>query len=203
MKLIVGLGNPGKEYQNTRHNIGFYFIDSIADSLNLKFKEKFNGLYVKTILNQEEIMFLKPLSYMNLSGEVVKKYADYFKISSEDILVIQDDIDMELAKIKLKANGTGGGHHGIKNIVLNLKSEEFKRLKIGVGKDKQISIKDYVLSKFNDLEKEQLTKLKPIVLDIIYDYTKLPFNDLMSKYNNNNWRINEETRWIIPSKISN
>ena len=194
MKLIVGLGNPGKEYQNTRHNIGFYFIDSIADSLNLKFKEKFNGLYVKTILNQEEIMLLKPLSYMNLSGEVVKKYADYFKISSEDILVIQDDIDMELAKIKLKANGTGGGHNGIKNIILNLKSEEFKRLKIGVGKDKQISIKDYVLSKFNDLEKEQLTKLKPIVLNIINDYTKLPFNDLMSKYNNNNWRINEETR---------
>ena len=130
-------------------------------------------------------------------------YADYFKISSEDILVIQDDIDMELAKIKLKANGTGGGHNGIKNIILNLQSEEFKRLKIGVGKDKQISIKDYVLSKFNDLEKEQLAKLKPIVLNIINDYTKLPFNDLMSKYNNNNWRINEETRWIIPSKISN
>ena len=103
MKLIVGLGNPGREYENTRHNIGFICIDHYAITNNLEsFKEKFNGAYTKFIYNNEQVILLKPLSYMNLSGTVVKKYVDYFKINPNDILVIHDDLDMPTGKIKLK-----------------------------------------------------------------------------------------------------
>lgn len=192
MKLIVGLGNPGNEYNNTRHNVGFYYIDSICNSLNLTFKEKFGGLYTRTKINNEEIIFLKPLSFMNLSGEVVIKYSNYFKIKSTDILIIHDDLDMEIAKIKLKETGSSGGHNGIKNIILNLKTEDFKRLKIGIDKNKSINTADYVLGKFNETDKQKLKELEPIVFNIINDYLILPFNDLMSKYNNNNWRVNNE-----------
>mgnify|MGYP005895281169 FL=1 len=100
MKLIVGLGNPGKEYKTTRHNIGFMVIDNYLN--NDTFKIKFNGMYLKKNINNQEVIFLKPLSYMNLSGEVVKKYVDYFKINVEDILIISDDLDMPCFKIKLK-----------------------------------------------------------------------------------------------------
>ena len=184
MKLIVGLGNPGIEYENTRHNIGFRYIDLFVETNNLgTFKEKFNGLYLKTNLEGEDIIFLKPLSFMNLSGEVVLKFANYYKINSKDILVIHDDMDISLGKIKLKENGSGGGHNGIKNIVLNLKTEEFKRLKVGISKNKDIDTKDYVLGKFNDSENQILNKLNPTIINLLNDYLKLSFNDLMARYN--------------------
>ena len=124
MKLIVGLGNPGKEYENTRHNIGFMVIDNYLK--NEKFKTKFNGMYLKKVINNEEVIFLKPLSYMNLSGEVVKKYVNYFKINLSDLLIISDDLDMPCFKIKLKYKGSSGGHNGLKNIIQNINTEEFK-----------------------------------------------------------------------------
>ena len=125
MKLIVGLGNPGKEYENTRHNIGFIFIDNYAKSKNIDINtEKFNGLYTKTTINNEQVILLKPLSYMNLSGEVVKKYVDYFKININDILVINDDLDMDLGRIRLRLSGSSGGHNGLKNIALNLNTDK-------------------------------------------------------------------------------
>lgn len=193
MKLIVGLGNPGLEYENTKHNIGFYYIDVYLKYINnTKLKEKFNGLFLKTNINNEEIIFLKPLSYMNLSGEVISKFVNYYKINNKDILVIHDDLDMEFGKIKLKEKGSSGGHNGLKNIINCLKIDEFNRLKIGISKDNNIKISDYVLSKFNDLEKQELIQIEKIVINIINDYLKLPFNDLMSKYNNNNWRNKNE-----------
>lgn len=192
MKLIVGLGNPGSEYNNTRHNVGFFYIDSICNSLNITFKEKFGGLYARTLINKEEIIFLKPLSFMNLSGEVVVKFSNYFKIKPSDILIIHDDLDMEVAKIKLKETGSSGGHNGIKNIILNLNTEDFKRLKIGISKNKNIDTASYVLGKFNEIDKQKLQNLEPIIFNIINDYLILPFNDLMSKYNNNNWRCEDE-----------
>ena len=156
MKLIVGLGNPGKEYENTRHNIGFMVIDNYLK--NEKFKTKFNGMYLKKVINNEEVIFLKPLSYMNLSGEVVKKYVDYFKINLSDLLIISDDLDMPCFKIKLKYKGSSGGHNGLKNIIQNINTEEFKRLKIGISNNLNIDTKSYVLSKFNQEELEKLHK---------------------------------------------
>jgi len=184
VKLIVGLGNPGREYENTRHNIGFYYLDLIAKELNVsEFKEKFNGSYQKVKYKNEDIIFLKPLSYMNLSGEVVIKFANYFKVKPEDILVIHDDLDLEVSRLKLRPNGSSGGHNGIKNIILNLGSENFKRLKIGIGKDNKFDTKDYVLSKLSSEELLCYKKLEPIVLNIFNDYLTIPFSDLMSRYN--------------------
>lgn len=181
MKLIVGLGNPGKEYENTRHNIGFMVINNYLK--NEKFKTKFNGMYLKKVINNEEVIFLKPLSYMNLSGEVVKKYVDYFKINLSDLLIISDDLDMPCFKIKLKYKGSSGGHNGLKNIIQNINTEEFKRLKIGISNNLNIDTKSYVLSKFNQEELEKLHKKFEITNNIINDFINLDFEKVMSKYN--------------------
>lgn len=181
MKLIVGLGNPGKEYENTRHNIGFMVINNYLK--NEKFKTKFNGMYLKKVINNEEVIFLKPLSYMNLSGEVVKKYVDYFKINLNDLLIISDDLDMPCFKIKLKYKGSSGGHNGLKNIIQNINTEEFKRLKIGISNNLNIDTKSYVLSKFNQEELEKLHKKFEITNNIINDFINLDFEKVMSKYN--------------------
>lgn len=181
MKLIVGLGNPEKEYENTRHNIGFMVIDNYLK--NEKFKTKFNGMYLKKVINNEEVIFLKPLSYMNLSGEVVKKYVDYFKINLSDLLIISDDLDMPCFKIKLKYKGSSGGHNGLKNIIQNINTEEFKRLKIGISNNLNVDTKSYVLSKFNQEELEKLHKKFEITNNIINDFINLDFEKVMSKYN--------------------
>ena len=183
MKLIVGLGNKGEEYSNTRHNIGFYYLDKFAEYNKVEFKEKFNGMYAKVKINNQDVILLKPLTYMNLSGECVLKFSRYYKIKSQDILVIHDDLDMEVGKIKLKENGTSGGHNGIKNIIFNLKTEDFKRLKIGIGKNKLISTDKYVLGKIKDEELEIIKDKEDKINKLLLDYFKLPFNDLMSKYN--------------------
>lgn len=185
MKLIVGLGNYGKEYDNTRHNIGFNYIDLYAKYLNTQINNsKFNGLYVKTRINKEEVMLLKPCKYMNLSGEVIRKYVDYFKINIEDILIISDDLDLELGKIKLKYKGSSGGHNGLKDIEKNLGTNEYKRLKIGVSNNKNIDTKDYVLSKFKEDELKIINNMNDNIISLLEDYSKLNFDKLMSKYNN-------------------
>lgn len=184
MKLIVGLGNPGKEYENTRHNIGYIFIDNFADSLGIKIdKKKFNGLYAETIINNEKVILVKPLSYMNLSGEVVIQFVNFYKINIEDILIINDDLDMETGRIRLRYKGTSGGHNGLKNIALHLGTEDFKRLKIGISNNKLIDTKDYVLGKFSKEDKELINELKPKINDLLNDYLEMDFDKLMCKYN--------------------
>lgn len=184
MKLIVGLGNPGSEYENTRHNVGFMAIDKIAKYLNIQItNNKFNGLYAKIKYNNEDIILLKPQKYMNLSGEVVKSFLDYFKIDSNDLLVISDDLDQELGNIKLKYKGSCGGHNGLRNIENNIGTQEYKRLKIGISNNKKIDTKDYVLGKINKEEKEKLDDILNIIPNIFEDYVKDNFEKLMSKYN--------------------
>lgn len=184
MKLIVGLGNPGKEYENTRHNIGFIFIDNFAKKNGITIdKEKFNGLYAQTTIKNEKIILLKPLSYMNLSGEVVRKFVDFFKINLEDILIINDDLDMNMGRIRLRPSGSSGGHNGLKNIAFHLNSENFKRLKIGISNDKTIDTKDYVLGKFSKEEKDIIENLKDTVNNLLYDYLTIDFDKLMCNYN--------------------
>ncbi len=182
MKLIVGLGNPGKEYDNTRHNVGFMIVDEYAYNNSLSFKLKFNGLYSEFVLNNEKILLLKPQTYMNLSGDTVRDFKNYFNIESSDILVIYDDVNFELGKLKLKKNGSSGGHNGIKNILQNLKTEEIKRLKIGISK-KQKRLKNYVLGKFTIFEKKELQKVIIKSQNIIEDFCKIDFEKLMCKYN--------------------
>ena len=183
MKLIVGLGNPGSEYNNTRHNIGFYYLDIYLKKFNLEYKEKFNALYIKTKINNIDVIFLKPLTYMNLSGDAVIKFVNYFKIVPKDILVIHDDLDLDVGRIKLKENTSSGGHNGIKSIIDNLNTINFKRIKIGISSNKKIDTKDYVLGRFSKEELEIINNNIDKINNIIDDYFILSFNDLMAKYN--------------------
>ena len=184
MKLIVGLGNPGKEYELTRHNIGFQTIDRFADKLGVYItKSNFNGLYGETSVNGEKVILLKPQSYINLSGEVIRKFVDFYKISTHDVLIIHDDLDLAVGVYKIKQKGSSGGHNGLKNIELHLGTQEYKRIKIGISNNKNIDTKDYVLGKLSKEENETLDEVKNTVLDILDDYLKVSFSDLMAKYN--------------------
>lgn len=184
MKLIVGLGNPGKEYEETRHNMGFMTIDKFAETHNVSInKSKFDGLYAEINKNDEKVILLKPMKYINLSGEVIKKYVDFYKIPIDDILIISDDLDIPFGKIKIKLKGSSGGHNGLKNIEAHLKTKEYKRIKIGISNDKKLDTKDYVLKKLN---KEELKEAKLIIdtaVNALNDYFSLKFDNLMNKYN--------------------
>ncbi len=181
MKLIVGLGNPGLKYEKTRHNVGFMLIDEICNYFGLKCnKTKFFGLYAEFIYKGKKVIFLKPQKYMNLSGEVLKDFIDYYKIKIENILIIYDELDIELGKFKIKPQGRANGHNGLKNIETNLKTNKYKRIKIGISKDELINPRDYVLGKLNLIEFEPVKKRIP---HLIEDYLNLSFSNLMNKYN--------------------
>ena len=184
MKLIVGLGNPGREYNKTRHNIGFMCIDKIAEYFKLSFdSNKFTGSYTQFNYNGEKIILLKPGKYMNLSGEVIRDFVNFFKIDIEDILIISDDLDTKVGKYRLRYKGSSGGHNGLKNIELHLSSKEYKRIKVGISNDKNLDTKDYVLGKFTNEEMELLNPIIEKIPSIIEDYLKLPFDNVMNKYN--------------------
>ena len=184
MKLIVGLGNPGKEYENTRHNMGFMFIDAYAKEKGVEItKKKFNGLYVEFVNNGEKTILLKPQSYINLSGEVVKAFVDFYKIDIEDILIINDDLDLPIGKYKIRPTGSSGGHNGLKNIEAHLHTQNYKRIKIGISNDKEMDTKDYVLGKISKENAKVINELTKIVNNIIDDFYKIDFDALMAKYN--------------------
>lgn len=154
MKLIVGLGNPGRKYNKTRHNIGFYILDNYLNKP--KWSKKFNSEYVEMVINTQKVIFVKPQTYMNLSGNSVKMFVDYYKISMDDILVIHDDKDLDFGKNKIKNNSSSGGHNGIESIIKSLGSKSFNRLKIGVGAQYSISTADFVLSNFSKIERKHI-----------------------------------------------
>lgn len=185
MKLIVGLGNKGNEYNNTRHNVGFMAVDNYVDKNNLTYKSKLDGLYAETNINDEKVIFLKPQNYINLSGDVINKYIKYFKIDIKDILVIHDDMDLELGTFKIRYKGGSAGHNGLKNIESNLKTNEYKRIKIGISKNNIDKI-DYVLGKFSSVELNKINKVIDITYNIIEDFVSLSFENLMNKYNGYN-----------------
>lgn len=158
--LIVGLGNPGKEYAATKHNCGFRAIDLIADSLGCKIdKAKFQGLYGQTIYQGTKIYLLKPQTYMNLSGRSVVQLSAYFNIPPQRIIVLFDDISLEPGRLRIRGDGSAGGHNGIKSIISELGSQDFPRVKIGVGAKphKDADLADWVLSGFTAAEEKALS----------------------------------------------
>lgn len=184
MKLIVGLGNPGKEYENTRHNVGFMVLDRFAEKHNLTFdKKKFQGVYTEFSHNGEKVILLKPHTYMNLSGESLSACMQYFDIPVDDILVINDDLDLQVGTFKLKPSGSSGGHNGLKNIEQHLHTTQYKRFKIGISNNKMIDTKDYVLGKFGKEEKEKLEEVLKLSVSILDDYLTMNFDLLMNHYN--------------------
>lgn len=181
MKLIVGLGNPGKQYENTRHNIGFIILDKYLG--NVKWSNKLNGLYYETNIKGEKFIFLKPQSYMNLSGGVVLQFVKYFKLTKDDVLVIHDDLDLAVGRIKIKTNSSAGGHNGIKDIIACLGTQEFARVKVGVSNNKEIDTKDYVLGKFSKTEIDTIMSNYESIVEIIENFDVSNLDRLMNKYN--------------------
>ena len=158
--LIVGLGNPGKEYERTRHNAGFRAVDILADKLNVKIdKLKFQGLYCQTNYNGVKLFLLKPQTYMNLSGRSVLQLSAYFNVPPQRIIVMFDDISLEPGRLRLRADGSAGGHNGIKSIIQEVGSQAFPRVKIGVGAkpNPNYDLADWVLSSFSALEERALS----------------------------------------------
>ena len=157
--LIVGLGNPGKEYERTRHNCGFLAIDKLAEKLGCKIdKGKFQGLYGQTTYQRKKLFLLKPLTYMNLSGRSVLQLSAYYNIPPARIIVLFDDISLEPGRLRIRGDGSAGGHNGIKSIIQELGSQDFPRVKIGVGgkPNPQQDLADWVLSGFDAQDKKAL-----------------------------------------------
>lgn len=152
MFLIVGLGNPGMEYENTRHNIGFKVIDNIAKEYNIEInRQKFKGICGEGFINGKKVMLLKPSTYMNLSGESVREVVDFYNLENDDILVIYDDISLEAGKLRIREKGSAGGHNGIKSIIAHLGSDVFARIKVGIGQP-NVDLVKFVLGKFTKEE---------------------------------------------------
>ena len=183
MKLIVGLGNPGKKYEKTRHNMGFCTIDLLSEISRIDVdKEVFHGLLGRGKIKDQDVMLFKPTTFMNLSGTAVKEIVNYFKIDTDDILVIYDDMALEPGQIRMRLSGSSGGQKGMQNIIDNLGTQKIKRIRIGIG-EPEYDVVDYVLGKPHKDEQEDIENAISKAVDGILEYLKSTFEKAMSLYN--------------------
>ena len=181
MKLVAGLGNVGTKYTFTRHNAGFMLLDSIALNLGFNFSE--NSKLKCFIAKYDDYIYIKPTTYMNLSGEAVRAVADYYKIAVNDILIVFDDLSLELGKIRFRANGSDGGHNGIKSVIQHLGTKDVARLKIGIGPQPNISSEVFVLQNFSKEELEKMKEVLKIAKDAIACYFTNGIQEAQNKFN--------------------
>lgn len=189
MKAIVGLGNPGRKYSDTRHNIGFMIIDELSDRLGLKFKSG-KGEYLYASNNN--VMLIKPLTYMNNSGIAVREMIQYFKILTTDLLIVFDDLDLPFGKIRIRSNGSSGGHNGLKSIIYHLNTDMFHRLKIGISNEKRefIEADKFVLGKFIEKEREVIEEVITQSVNIIEKFISNDIEESIDFNNKNMLTIN-------------
>ncbi len=185
MYMIVGLGNPEKKYDKTRHNIGFRLLDTLADRNHIDVEEKkHKGLVGKGVIAGQKVILVKPQTYMNLSGECVRAVADFYKIAPEDILILFDDIDLDPGKIRIRKKGSAGGHNGIKSIIAHLGSDNFPRLKFGVGdRPRDIDLADHVLGRFSHAEEEVVGVRVNVACDAVETILTDGLDAAMNRYN--------------------
>lgn len=184
MKLIVGLGNPGKQYEKTRHNVGFFVIDELCEKLHVALdKKKCKAIYGTFLYQGEKIILAKPQTYMNLSGEAVQSLMHFYQLSVEDLIVIHDDMDLPVGKLRLRMKGSSGGQKGMGSIINHLHTDEIDRIRIGIGSNRLIDAKDYVLSSFHGDEKKAIDEAaKKAAEAVIYSFDHR-FDEVMSRYN--------------------
>ncbi len=186
MYLIAGLGNPGREYVGTRHNVGFEVVDAICVKYDIKLnKEKFRAVFGDGRIAGEKVIVVKPQTYMNLSGEAIREIADWYKIDDENIIIIYDDVSLPVGKMRIREKGSAGGHNGIKNIIYQLQNDVFPRIKIGVGAPeyKDYDMKDYVLGHFSDEETKILIKAAICAASAVEEIIKSGAKSAMNEYN--------------------
>ncbi len=174
MIVIVGLGNPGKEYGRTYHNMGYMAVDAFADKYNLQFtKTKYNSMYAEGMVDGQKVVLLKPTTYMNNSGLAVAECVRKLKLPLNNLLVVYDDIDMPMGQIRLRSKGSAGTHNGMRNIVQCLGSDQFARLRIGIGRDTRMDLKDYVLGTVSSANMEILNAEMDKIVGIMHAYTQI------------------------------
>lgn len=186
MFIIAGLGNPGSAYEYTKHNMGFLAIDNLAKRLNINVNRiKFKGLVGEGRIGNEKVVLLKPQTYMNNSGESIREICNFYKVSPENLIVFVDDIDIGFANLKIKKKGSAGTHNGLKSIISQLQSDDFPRIKIGVGKQHQgEDLADFVLSGFSKSEGAQIEKTIDYAVDSAIEIVEHGVESAMNKYNN-------------------
>lgn len=185
MKIIAGLGNPGNEYKDTRHNIGFMFLDALADSWEISnWREKDNALVAETFYNSEKIILIKPLTFMNDSGKAVAPVLNFYKLNIEDLIVVHDDMDISVGTYRIRKKGSAGGHNGIKSILNCLGDENFIRFRIGIGHPKEKNnVINYVLSAFSAEDKEKINEAVKNLIPAAECVIKYDADMAMNKFN--------------------
>jgi len=185
MYIIAGLGNPGKDYVNTRHNAGFMVIDELADKHNISLDmEKFKGIIGKGVINGEKVILVKPLTYMNNSGECIRAVMDYYKADIDDFIVVFDDISLDVGKLRVRPKGSAGGHNGIKSIIAHLGSDGFKRVKFGVGhKPAGWDLADWVLGRFKKEDEASLEETRKRACEAVETLMAEGAEATMNKFN--------------------
>ena len=185
MKLVVGLGNPGQKYKGTRHNIGFQVLTCLAQRHNAgRSKSKFNAEVVETIIQNEKTVLLSPLTYMNLSGQSVKAAVDFYKLELAELLVICDDLSLDIARLRARPGGSAGGQKGLKDIIQRLGSQEFSRLRIGIGKPPaNWEAADYVLGRFSEEEQSEIANAVVRAADAVETWINEGVQATMNKFN--------------------
>ncbi len=187
MYIIAGLGNPGRQYAGTRHNMGFNVVTRIADDYKMQITIKeHKALCAKGFIGGQKVLLALPQTYMNLSGESIRELVNYYKIDPEtELMVIYDDISMDVGRIRMRAKGSAGGHNGIKNIIAELGTDVFPRMKVGVGeKPKGWDLADYVLGRFSDEENEVMRRMLAKGSDACRDFILYGIQEAMNRYNN-------------------
>jgi PTH1 family peptidyl-tRNA hydrolase len=185
MRWIVGLGNPGTAYQHTRHNVGFMVVDELAKRWGISVTQaKCRALIGEGNVQGTKVVLIKPMTYMNLSGESVRAFMDYFKADVEDGVIVYDDLDTEIGKLRLRYQGSAGGHNGIKSLIQHFGTQTFDRVRMGISRPQPgMNIADYVLSNFPKSEQDKLTSMIDAACDALEFRLKAPFEETMAKFN--------------------
>lgn len=185
MFLIAGLGNPEGKYEHTRHNIGFRMVEALAERHNISFSDtKLKGMVGKGMIGGEKVVLVKPMTYMNLSGECIRAVCDFYKIEPEEVIILFDDISLDVGKLRIRKKGSAGGHNGIKSIIAHLNSENFMRIKFGVGdKPKGADLANYVLGHFTKDEEAIIEEKLKTVCDAVECMVTEGADSAMNKYN--------------------
>jgi len=185
MYLIVGLGNPGKEYEYTRHNVGFMVLDLLSQKLNTHIKKaKFKGLIGETNLKGEKLLLLKPQTYMNLSGQSVLDAVSFYKIPIENIIVIYDDMDLPVGRLRIRPEGSSGGHKGMESIIYQLSSDAFPRIRVGIGRpDGEKDTISHVLGRFHGEEEDKIKAVLNAACEAALTIIESGVNEAMNKFN--------------------
>lgn len=186
MYIIAGLGNPGRKYVGTRHNMGFEALDAVASKYKIDIKKaKFNAIYGEGNIEGEKVVLVKPQTFMNLSGESIREFKSWYKVENSQIIIIYDDVSLPVGKMRIRAKGSAGGHNGMKSIIYQLGSEDFPRIKIGVGspENPDYDLADYVLGKFSKAEVKELVQMAINTADAVGEIIKTGIEKAMSSFN--------------------